>query len=136
MSSIFAKIVNGEISCHKIAETEKFLAFLDVFPLVQGHILVIPKKETDYIFDMQDTDLSEMMVFAKRIAKAQKAAVVCKRIGVAVIGLEVPHAHIHLVPMNTANDINFTQPKLSPSQDELSDMADKIRSSLKEIIPV
>ena len=128
MSSIFSKIVKGEIPCHKISETEKFLAFLDVSPLVQGHILVVPKKETDYIFDIDDTDLSEMMVFAKRVAKAQKAAVVCKRIGVAVIGLEVPHAHIHLVPMNTANDLNFTQPKLKPSQEELSKMAEKIRS--------
>jgi histidine triad (HIT) family protein len=133
MSSIFTKIINGEIPCYKIAETEKFLAFLDVFPLVHGHILVIPKKETDYIFDIPDTDLSEMMVFAKRVAKAQKAAVICKRIGVAVIGLEVPHAHIHLVPMNTPNDINFTQPKLSPSKDELNAMAEKIRANLSSI---
>ena len=128
MSSIFSKIVKGEIPCHKISETEKFLAFLDVSPLVHGHILVVPKKETDYIFDIDDADLAEMMVFSKRVAKAQKAAVVCKRIGVAVIGLEVPHAHIHLVPMNTANDLNFTQPKLKPSQEELSKMAEKIRS--------
>ena len=131
MSSIFSKIVNGEIPCYKISENENFFAFLDVFPLVHGHILVIPKKEVDYIFDIADTDLGEMMVFAKHIAKAQKAAVDCKRIGVAVIGLEVPHAHIHLVPMNTVNDINFTQPKLKPSKDELSSMAEKIRSRLK-----
>lgn len=128
MASIFTKIVNGEIPCHKIAENEKFLAFLDVFPLVHGHILVIPKKEVDYIFDLEDTDLSEMMVFAKKVAKAQKAAVVCKRIGVAVIGLEVPHAHIHLVPMNTVNDINFTQPKISPTPAQLTEMAEKIRA--------
>ena len=130
MASIFSKIVKGEIPCHKISENEKFLAFLDVFPLVHGHVLVIPKKETDYIFDIDDADLSEMMVFAKQVAKAQKAAVTCKRIGIAVIGLEVPHAHIHLVPMNTSNDLNFTQPKLKPSQDELIKMAEKIRSKL------
>ncbi|MBL7884464.1 MAG: HIT family protein [Bacteroidia bacterium] len=129
MASIFTKIINGEIPCHKIAENDKFLAFLDVFPLVHGHVLVIPKKETDYLFDIDDADLSEMMVFAKGVAKAVKKSVVCKRIGVAVIGLEVPHAHIHLVPMNTANDINFTQPKIKPSSEELEKMAEKIRSN-------
>jgi histidine triad (HIT) family protein len=128
MSSIFSKIVNGEIPCHKIAENEKFLAFLDVSPLVYGHVLVIPKTEIDYIFDIADKDLTEMILFSKSVAKAIKAAVPCKRIGVAVIGLEVPHAHIHLVPINTANDINFTQPKLSPSKEELASMAVKIRS--------
>ena len=128
MSSIFTKIVTGEIPCYKIAENDKFLAFLDVFPLVHGHVLVIPKKEIDYIFDIEDADLSEMMVFAKHVAKALKQAVVCKRIGVAVIGLEVPHAHIHLVPMNSIGDINFTQAKLKPSQEELSQMAATIRS--------
>ncbi len=131
MSSIFTKIVNGEIPCYKIFENEKFLAFLDVFPLVIGHILVIPKKETDYIFDMDDIALAEMVVFAKFVAKGQKKAVKCKRIGVAVIGLEVPHAHIHLVPMNTSNDLNFTQPKLKPSQNELITMAQKIRSEFQ-----
>ncbi|MES2396172.1 MAG: HIT family protein [Bacteroidota bacterium] len=131
MSSIFSKIVSGEIPSHKISENEKFLAFLDVSPLVHGHILVIPKKEVDYIFDIPDTDLAEMMVFAKGVAKAQKEAVTCKRIGVVVIGLEVPHAHIHLVPMNTANDVNFTQPKLKPTAEELSSMAEKIRSRFK-----
>ena len=131
MSSIFSKIVSGEIPSHKISENEKFLAFLDVSPLVHGHILVIPKKEVDYIFDIPDSDLAEMMVFAKGVAKAQKEAVTCKRIGIAVIGLEVPHAHIHLVPMNTANDINFTQCKLKPTAEELSSMAEKIRSKLK-----
>lgn len=128
MASIFSKIVNGEIPSYKILENEKFLAFLDVFPLVHGHILVIPKKEVDYIFDLPATDLAEMMAFAKIVAKAQKAAIPCKRIGIAVIGLEVPHAHIHLVPLNTVNDINFTQPKLKPSQDELRNMAEKICS--------
>ena len=131
MASIFFKIVKGEIPCHKVLENEKFLAFLDVFPLVHGHILVVPKKEIDYIFDIEDTDLSEMMLFAKYVAKAQKKAVPCKRIGVAVIGLEVPHAHIHLVPMNTANDLNFTQPKLKPTHDELSKVAAKIRSQFR-----
>ncbi len=130
MASIFSKIVTGEIPCHKISENTKFLAFLDVFPLVQGHVLVIPKKEIDYIFDMEDSDLAEMMVFAKHVAKGLKSAISCKRIGVAVIGLEVPHAHIHLVPMNTVGDINFTQPKLKPSQDDLANTAEKIREKL------
>jgi histidine triad (HIT) family protein len=128
MASIFTRIVNGEIPCFKIQENEKFLAFLDVFPLVHGHILVIPKTETDYIFDIADNELAEMILFAKKVAKAQKAAIPCKRIGIAVIGLEVPHAHIHLVPMNTANDLNFTQPKLKPTQDELRQMAERIRA--------
>jgi histidine triad (HIT) family protein len=130
MSSIFTKIITGEIPCYKIAETDQFLAFLDVFPLVHGHVLVVPKKETDYIFDIEDAELSAMMLFAKKIAKAQKAAIVCKRIGLAVIGLEVPHAHIHLVPMNTANDVNFTQPKIKPSPEELSAVAEKIKAKL------
>ncbi len=128
MASIFTKIVNGEIPCHKIAENDKFLAFLDVFPLVHGHVLVIPKVEIDYIFDIADADLAEMMVFSKSVAKAIKEAVPCKRIGVAVIGLEVPHAHIHLVPLNSVGDINFTQPKLKPSSEELSAVANKIRA--------
>ncbi|MCK6650424.1 MAG: HIT family protein [Bacteroidia bacterium] len=128
MASVFTKIINGELSCHKIAENDKFLAFLDVFPLVHGHVLVIPKKETDYIFDMEDAELAEMMVFAKNVAKAQRKAVPCKRIGVAVIGLEVPHAHIHLVPMNAVGDINFTQAKIKPTTEELTAMAENIRS--------
>ncbi len=131
MASIFTKIINGDIPCHEIASTDKFMAFLDVFPLVHGHVLVIPKIEIDYIFDIEDSELAEMMVFAKGVAKALKASVDCKRIGVAVIGLEVPHAHIHLVPMNTTNDINFTQPKLKPSQQELAAMAEKIRKNIK-----
>lgn len=130
MPSIFTKIIQGEIPCYKIAENDQFLAFLDVFPLVHGHILVVPKKETDYIFDIEDAELSAMMLFAKKIAKAQKAAVPCKRIGIAVIGLEVPHAHIHLVPMNTANDVNFTQAKIKPTSAELAEMAERIKSKL------
>ena len=130
MASIFTKIIQGEIPCYKIAENDQFLAFLDVFPLVHGHILVVPKKETDYIFDIDDAELSAMMLFAKKIAKAQQAAVVCKRIGVTVIGLEVPHAHIHLVPMNTANDVNFTQAKIKPTTEELAEMAERIKAKL------
>lgn len=130
MSTIFTKIIKGEIPCYKIAEDEHFLAFLDVFPLVHGHILVVPKNEIDYIFDLEDAELSAMILFAKKIAKAQKAAVPCKRIGVTVIGLEVPHAHIHLVPMNTANDVNFTQAKIKPSAEELAEMAERIKAKL------
>jgi histidine triad (HIT) family protein len=130
MSSIFSKIVAGEIPAYKIAENDKFLAFLDVSPLVHGHVLVVPKKEIDYIFDIGDEDLGAMMIFAKQVAKALRKAVPCKRIGVAVIGLEVPHAHIHLVPMNSANDLNFTQPKLNPSKDELAEMAERIKAYL------
>lgn len=128
MASLFSKIINGEIPSHKIAEDDRFFAFLDVFPLVPGHVLVVPKKETDYIFDIEDADLAEMMVFAKQVAIVLKKAMPCKRIGVAVIGLEVPHAHIHLVPMNSADDLNFTRPKLSPTQDELKQIAEKIRA--------
>ena len=130
MASIFTKIIQGEIPSYKIAEDDKFLAFLDVFPLVHGHVLVVPKKEIDHIFDIEDADLSAMMLFAKKVAKAQKLAITCKRIGIAVIGLEVPHAHIHLVPMNTANDLNFTQPKIKPSAEELTEMAEKIKAKL------
>ncbi|MCW3085075.1 MAG: hypothetical protein JWP12_2441 [Bacteroidetes bacterium] len=130
MASIFTKIIKGEIPGYKIAENDKFLAFLDVFPLVHGHVLVVPKKEIDYIFDLEDADLAEMIVFAKKVAKAIKLAVPCKRVGMSVIGLEVPHAHIHLVPMNTADDVNFTRPKIKPTPEELSEMAEKIKSKL------
>lgn len=126
MATIFSKIVQGEIPAHKIAETDEFLAFLDVNPLVEGHVLVIPKQEIDYIFDIDGDVLGRMMQFAQKVARAQKQAIECKRIGVAVIGLEVPHAHIHLVPMNCMNDINFTQEKLKPSQEELAETAKKI----------
>jgi len=126
--SIFTKIVNGEIPSHKIAENDDFLAFLDVCPLVEGHTLVIPKKEIDYIFDIDDELLGKMIVFAKQVAKAVKKTIPCQRIGVAVIGLEVPHAHIHLVPLQTVNDINFTQAKLRPSQESLQATAEKIRA--------
>ncbi|MBT33755.1 MAG: HIT family protein [Thalassobius sp.] len=130
MASIFTKIVNGEIPAHKIAETDKFLAFLDVFPLREGHTLVIPKQEIDYIFDLDDELLAELMVFSKKVAKAIKSAIPCKRIGTAIVGLEVPHAHQHLVPLDSIDDINFTRPKLKPTQEELKATAEKIRSFL------
>lgn len=130
MASIFSKIVAGEIPCHKIAENEHFLAFLDVMPLVTGHVLVIPKQEVDYIFDLEDAQLQDMMVFAKGAAKAIKAAIPCRKVGVAVVGLEVPHAHIHLVPMNEIGDINFTREKLKPTQEELADTAALIKKHL------
>jgi histidine triad (HIT) family protein len=124
--SIFTKIISGEIPCYKIAETENCLAFLDVFPLVKGHTLVIPKKEIDYIFDVEDELLSEMNVFAKKVAKAIEKAVPCKRIGVAVIGLEVPHAHIHLVPLNHVGDLDFSKPKMKPTPEELKQVQEAI----------
>ena len=130
MVSIISKIVAGEIHSHKIAEDDKFFAFLDINPLVEGHVLVIPKKEIDYIFDIEDNLLAEMTLFSKKVAAAIKKAIACKRIGVAVIGLEVPHAHIHLVPLNTMDDINFSRPKLTPSQEELAETAKKIKSYL------
>jgi histidine triad (HIT) family protein len=131
MPSIFSKIAAGEISCHKIAETENCLAFLDVFPLVHGHVLVIPKKEIDYIFDVEDDLFTEMHLLAKKVAKAIGKAVPCRRVGVAVIGLEVPHAHIHLVPMNTIGDINFSREKMQPSEADLASVAEKIKSQLQ-----
>ena len=128
MSSIFSKIIQGEIPCHKIAEDDQFLAFLDVMPLVEGHTLVIPKQEIDYIFDLDPEVLADLMKFAQRIAPAIKKAIPCKRIGVAVIGLEVPHAHVHLVPLNRMLDINFSQEKLKLSQESLAKTAEHIRS--------
>ena len=119
MASIFSKIVAGEIPCYKIAEDENYLAFLDIMPLAIGHTLVIPKKETDYIFDIESEDYIQLWKFAQKVAKAIGTAIPCKRVGVAVIGLEVPHAHIHLVPLNKVGDINFERSKLSPSKDEM-----------------
>ena len=126
MSSIFSKIIDGIIPCHKIAENESFLAFLDIQPLVQGHTLVIPKKEIDYIFDLDDSTLKEMMVFSKMVSEKLKAALPCKRIGVSIIGLEVPHAHIHLVPINDIDDMNFSKPKLNLSKNEMSAIQEQI----------
>lgn len=132
MSSIFTKIVRGEIPAHKIAETSDFLAFLDIAPLAQGHVLVIPKKEVDYIFDVDDALLAGLMLFAKKVARAQRAVIPCLRIGVAVIGVEVPHAHVHLVPLNTIGDINFERPKLQVSQEELAATAARIRQAYEQ----
>lgn len=131
MATIFSKIVKGEIPSHKIAEDDNYLAFLDINPLAAGHTLVIPKKEIDYIFDMDDDLLAGMQIFSKRVARAIGKAVPCKRVGIAVIGLEVPHAHIHLIPVNRIDDINFGRPKLQLDNDELSEIADKIRKELE-----
>lgn len=132
MPSLFSRIIAGEIPCHKVAEDAQFLAFLDIMPLVPGHVLVVPKKETDYIFDIADEELAAMLLFSKRVATGLRKAVPCKRIGVAVIGLEVPHAHIHLVPLQHVGDINFTKPKMSPTAEELSEMAGKISAHISE----
>ncbi len=130
MASIFSKIINREIPGYIVAEDDKYIAFLDINPLVHGHALVVPKQEVDYIFDLDDELLGGLMVFAKKVAAAIKRSVPCVRIGVAVIGLEVPHTHVHLVPLNTMNDINFMQPKISPSKEELAAMQEKIRKNL------
>lgn len=130
MASIFTRIVNGEILSHKVAETNEFLAFLDVNPLVEGHVLVIPKKEVDYIFDLDDETYAGLMIFSKIVAAGIKKTIPCLRIGIAVIGLEVPHTHVHLVPLNHMNDINFSRPKLKPTQEELSTTAAKIREAI------
>ncbi len=127
MPTIFTKIINGEIPCYKVAEDTNHLAFLDISPLAKGHTLVIPKKETDYIFDLADDELQALTLFAKKVAVALKKSVACKRIGVAVIGLEVPHTHIHLIPMNQVSDMNFANPKLKLSGDELKEIAEKIQ---------
>ncbi|MCT4639584.1 MAG: HIT family protein [Bacteroidales bacterium] len=131
MASIFSKIVKGEIPSYKIAEDENFYAFLDIFPLGKGHTLVIPKKETDYIFDINDEEYANMFLFAKRVAKAIEKVIECKRIGVAVLGLEVPHAHIHLIPLNDETDINFSNPKLKLSTEEFNEIAKKISSEFE-----
>ena len=129
MSSIFTRIINGQIPCYKIAEDENFFAFLDISPLANGHTLVVPKKEVDYIFDLEDELHEQFWSFAKQVAAAIKKAVPCKRIGIAVIGLEVPHAHIHLIPMNKVSDMNFANPKLKFSEEEMNEVAKSIRNS-------
>lgn len=129
MASIFSRIIAGEIPCHKIAENDQYFAFLDVFPCAVGHVLVVPKQEIDYLFDLSDEIYAGLMAFAKQIEPAIRQAVPCKRVGVAVIGLEVPHAHVHLIPMNSMNDMNFNH-KLKLSQEELAETAAKIRSFL------
>ena len=130
MSSVFTKIINREIPAHIVAEDDNYIAFLDVNPLVNGHVLVVPKEEIDYIFDLSDDLLAGLQVFAKKVAKGIREAVPCKRVGVAVIGLEVPHTHVHLVPLNTMNDINFTKPKLNPSKEELAQTAKSIKEKI------
>ncbi|CEA16399.1 MAG TPA: HIT family protein [Fermentimonas caenicola] len=129
MATIFSRIIAGEIPSYKIAENDKFFAFLDVSPRVKGHTLVVPKKEIDYIFDIEDELLAEMMVFAKRIAKAIETAIPCKRIGVMVLGLEVPHAHIHLLPIQSEKDMNLSNPKLKLEAEEFTEITRKIKEA-------
>ena len=126
MASIFSKIVNGEIPCYKVAEDKDYLAFLDIFPLAIGHVLVIPKVEIDYLFDLNDQQYTGLMLFSKRVALALKKTIPCKKVGVAVLGLEVPHAHLHLVPLNNERDINFSKPKLKLTAEEFNEIAAKI----------
>lgn len=126
MATLFTKIVTGEIPSYKVAEDDKFIAFLDISPLAAGHTLVVPKQEIDYLFDIEDDDLSAMMLFAKKVALALKKVVPCKRIGVAVLGLEVPHAHIHLVPLNRESDISFSKERMRLLPEEFSDLAKRI----------
>ncbi len=126
MASIFTRIIKGEIPCFKVAEDERYIAFLDINPLREGHTLVVPKKEVDYLFDLDDDLLSGIIIFSKKVSKAIKDSVPCARIGVAVVGLEVPHAHIHLVPMDSMEDINFRNPKLKFTPDEFNALAKKI----------
>lgn len=130
MATIFSKIISGEIPCYKIAEDDNYFAFLDINPLVKGHTLVIPKVEVDYIFDLDEQILSGMMAFAQKVAKGIDKVCDCKRVGIAVLGLEVPHAHIHLIPINGLYDIEFSKPKLKLSQKEFENIAEKIREAL------
>lgn len=130
MASIFSKIVSGDIPCYKIAENDQFLAFLDIFPLKKGHTLVIPKKEIDYLFDLDPKTYSELMDFSKKVAITLKKVIPCNRIGMSVIGLEVPHAHVHLIPINSVNDMNFLNEKLKFSKEEFESIASEIRSYL------
>ena len=129
MASIFSKIAAGEIPSYKCAESEKFYAFLDINPLVEGHTLVIPRREVDYFFDLEDDELAEYQVFAKRVAVALKKAFPCKKVAQVVLGLEVPHAHIHLIPMNSEADVDFRREKLKLSSEEMAEIAEKIRSN-------
>lgn len=131
MASIFSRIINGEIPCHKVAETDQYLAFLDIRPQAQGHTLCIPKKEIDYIFDLEDADLAGLMVFAKKVGRAVQRVVPCKRIGIAVIGLEVPHTHIHLIPINAVSDLSFSHP-MDMAHEELADLASRIAAEIRD----
>lgn len=131
MPSIFTRIVNGEIPCYKVAETDQFLAFLDIQPVAKGHTLVIPKQEIDYIFDLEDQLLADLMVFSKRVAKAIEAKVPCERVGVAVVGLEVPHAHVHLIPISTIQDMSFATPRLKFTTEEFIGIAQSIQEAFE-----
>ena len=130
MATIFTRIIQGEIPCYKIAESETYFAFLDINPLARGHTLVIPKQETDYYFDLEDELIAGMQVFAKKVAHAIDSVMDCKRVGVVVLGLEVPHAHIHLIPINSLHDTEFSRPKLKLSPEEFEEIAEKIRSAM------
>jgi histidine triad (HIT) family protein len=132
MATIFSKILSGEIPAYKVAESIDYLAFLDISPLAEGHVLVIPKQEVDYIFDLNDELYTGLQLFAKIVATAIKEAIPCKKVGVAVIGLEVPHAHIHLIPMNAVDDLNFARPKLSFSPEQMEATAEKIKAALRK----
>lgn len=133
MSTIFSKIISGEIPAHKVAESNDFLAFLDINPLARGHVLVIPKKETDYVFDIEDAEYMELWIFAKLVAKSIKAAFPCVKVGVAVVGLEVAHAHIHLIPINEVADMDFNRQKLKLTNDEFIEDSENIRKALKDV---
>lgn len=130
MASIFTKIINREIPGYIVAEDDRFIAFLDVMPLVEGHTLIVPKTEIDYIFDLDEATLADLMIFARKVALGLKKVISCKRIGVAVIGLEVPHTHIHLVPLNVMGDINFTEPKISVKAERMKEISEKIKAVL------
>jgi histidine triad (HIT) family protein len=130
MATIFTRIINGEIPCYKVAEDDRYFAFLDINPLREGHTLVVPKQEVDYFFDIEDNDIEGIMVFSKKVAAAIRAAYPCNRIGIAILGLEVPHAHIHLVPMNSMEDINFKNPKLKFTPEEFKEISANIRKYL------
>ena len=130
MASIFTKIINREIPGYIVAEDDSFIAFLDVMPLVEGHTLIVPKTEIDYIFDLDEATLADLMIFARKVALGLKKVISCKRIGVAVIGLEVPHSHIHLVPLNVMGDINFTKPKISVEAERMKEISEKIKAVL------
>ncbi len=131
MSTIFSKIIKGEIPCYKVAESADFLAFLDVSPVKKGHVLVIPKIEVDYIFDMEDQALANLHIFAKKVAQAIKKTVPCTKVGMAVVGLEVPHAHIHLIPMTGIGDLNFSNPRVQLSKEEFVKLAEEISSNFQ-----
>ncbi len=130
MLSIFSKIIAGEIPAYKVAETDQFIAFLDILPLAKGHVLCIPKKEIDYIFDMEDAEYTALMLFAKKVAKGIKQVIPCQKVGVAVIGLEVPHAHVHLIPMNTVQDMNFSNSRLTFTQEEYLHLVEIISAAI------